>query len=98
LKISTAVIIGILFGLAAGLTALGKVNAVSPEIQMDIHNYAGWVVLLCLLFPLVDYLSGVRTTVTGIVARHPYRHLAGFFTGLALGLEFLILVAGRLAF
>ena len=87
---------GLLFGAAISLVSLGKVNVVSPDIERDLHNYAWWIVLVSMLFPMADYLSGVRTTLTGVVTRHPYRHLAGFFTGLAVGLALLLLVSQRL--
>jgi len=88
--------VGLLFGAAIGLMSLGKVNVVNPTIEMDLHNYSWWIVLASMLAPMADYLSGVRTTLTGVITRHPYRHFAGFFTGLAVGLGFLLLLSPRL--
>jgi len=34
--------------------------------------------------------------VIGFIARQPFRHIAGFFTGLAVGLLALILVAPQI--
>jgi hypothetical protein len=45
LKISTAVIVGQFFGAAIGLVSLGKVSVVSPDVEMNLHNYAWWIVV-----------------------------------------------------
>ena len=96
MKISSAVIVGLLFGAAIGLVSLGKVNVVSPDIELNLHNYAWWIVVGSMLVPMADYLSGVRTTLTGVATSHPYRHFAGFFTGWAVGLALLLLLSARL--
>lgn len=94
MKISTASLLGLLFGLAIGLIALGRVNiGISPQTTTMVRDYAWWIVVMSMLIPFADYLTGIRTTLMGIVTRHPYRHLAGFFTGLALGLGLFLLIA-----
>lgn len=95
-KISTAVVLGVLTGVVIGLVGMGTVVALNPRIGTMIHNYAWWIVLLSMLAPLADYLTGIRTTLLGVVTRHPYRHLAGFLCGLAVGLAFLLLLSPRL--
>jgi hypothetical protein len=57
-----------------------------------------WIVLLSLLVPLVDYFvsTSLPATIIGYVARQPFRHMAGFFTGLAVGLLALILMAPQM--
>jgi hypothetical protein len=57
-----------------------------------------WIVLLSSLVLLADYSvsTSLPTTVIGFVTRQPFRHLTGFFTGLAVGLLALILVATRI--
>jgi len=96
LKIPTSTVLGLLAGAAVALVGMGKVNGLNPEIVMRIHDDVWWVVVLSMLVPLADYLTGVRTTLLGVVAGHPFRHLAGFFTGLAVGLGFLLLLSARL--
>jgi hypothetical protein len=97
LKISTTTVFGLLFGVAIGLFDLGRITvpAISQYLGM-IQGYVWWIVVLCMWVPLADYLSGMRTTVTGVVTGYPFRHLAGFFTGLAVGLGLLLLLAPRL--
>ena len=97
MKISTTTALGLLFGAAIGLFDLGRVSVpVSSQYSELIHPYVWWIVVLSMLVPLADYLSGMRTTVTGVVTGHPFRHLAGFFTGLAVGLGLLLLLAQKL--
>lgn len=96
MKISTAVVLGLLTGAAIGLVGMGAVAALSPRIGTTIHNYAWWIVLVSMLVPLADYLTGIRTTLLGVVTRHPYRHLAGFFCGVAVGLAFFLLLSPKL--
>ena len=101
MKVSTTTVIGLVFGLAAGIIGLGRANSVSPQlanIASQIHQYMLWIVLLSLLVPLADYFvsTNLPTTVIGFVARQPFRHLAGFFTGLAVGLLVLILIAPQI--
>jgi len=57
-----------------------------------------WIVLVSLLVPFFDYFvsTGLPTTVLGYITRQPFRHVAGFFTGLAVGLLALILFAPRI--
>ncbi len=97
MKISSAVVLGLLTGAVTGFVGMGTVVGLNPRIGVIIHNYAWWIVLLCMLVPLADYLSGIRTTLLGVVTRHPYRHLAGFFCGVAVGLAFLLLLLPNLA-
>ncbi|MGA2790484.1 MAG: hypothetical protein ABSF00_06935 [Candidatus Bathyarchaeia archaeon] len=97
LKISMAVVFGLVFGVAIGLIGIGGANvSFSPEVVGMLGRYAWWIVFLSMLVPLADYLSGVRTTLTGVLFGHPFRHVAGFFTGLAVGLAFLLLLASIL--
>ena len=97
LKISMATVFGLLFGVAIGLIGMGGANvSFSPQVVGMLGRYAWWIVFLSMLVPLADYLSGVRTTLTGVLTGHPFRHVAGFFTGLAVGLAFLLLLASRL--
>lgn len=96
MKIGTAVVLGILTGAALGLAGMGTIAALSPRIGMMIHNYSWWIVLASMLVPLADYVSGVRTTLLGVVTRHPFRHLAGYFCGLAFGLTLLLLISPKL--
>ena len=101
MKVSTATVIGLLAGFVIGVIGLGQANSVSPDLAnlaSKIHQYMLWIVLLSLLVPLADYFvsTGLTTTVIGFVARQPLRHLAGFFTGLAVGLLVLILLAPQI--
>jgi hypothetical protein len=90
-------VLGFLIGVGIGLigTNTFPVGA-SGQITGLIGKYAWWIVVLSLLIPFLDYLTGIRTTFMGIVTRHPYRHLAGFFTGLAFGLGLFLLIAARI--
>jgi hypothetical protein len=97
LKISSATLTGFLVGVATGIVSVGQVIALSPQIVAIIHQDSWWIVVLSMLVPLADYLTGVRTTFLGLVTRHPYRHLAGFFAGLSFGLGLFLLLAPRLA-
>jgi len=101
MKVSTTTIIGILVGFAVGIVGLGRANNISPyldNIAPKIHQCMFWVVLLSLLVPLADYFvsTNLPTTVIGYVTRQPFRHLAGFFTGLAIGLLALMLFAPQI--
>ena len=40
--------------------------------------------VLSMIVPLADYLTGVRTTFVGVITRHPSCHLVGFFSGLSV--------------
>jgi len=98
LKVSTATIIGLIIGLGIGMVGFGQANNVSPHLAaygLQIHQYMLWIVLLSLLPALADYFvsTNLPTTVIGFIARQPFRHLAGFFTGLAVGLLVFILLA-----
>lgn len=88
--------LGLLFGAALGVISMGRVTVVSPQLGANVHNYAWWIVVLSMLVPLYDYLTGVKTTVVGVVTRHPFRHWAGFFAGLSVGLGILLLLAARI--
>ena len=101
MKVSTATLIGLLVGFVIGMIGLGRASSVSPDLAnlaSKIHQYMLWIVLLSLLVPLADYFvsTSLPATVIGFVARQPFRHLAGFFTGLAVGLLALILLAPQL--
>ena len=97
LKISATTVLGLLFGVAIGLYDLGRINVpAGSQYLVMIQRYVWWIVVLSMLVPLADYLSGMRTTVTGVVTGHPFRHLAGFFAGLAVGLGLLLLLAQTL--
>jgi hypothetical protein len=101
MKVSTTTVIGLLAGFAIGIVGLGRANSVSPNlanVASKIHQYMLWIVLLSLLVPLADYFvsTSLPTTIIGFVARQPFRHLAGFFTGLAVGLLALILIAPQM--
>jgi hypothetical protein len=99
MKTSTTTVIGILAGFVIGIIGFGRTNNASSEvanIASQIHPYMLWIVLLSLLVPLADYVlvsTNLPTTVLGFIARQPFRHLAAFFTGLAVGLLAFILVA-----
>jgi len=101
MKVSTTTVIGLLAGFAVGVIGLGRANGISPElanVASQIHQYMLSIVLLSLLVPLADYFvsTNLPTTVIGFLARQPFRHLAGFFTGLAVGLLVLILIAPQM--
>ena len=101
MKVSTATVVGLLFGFVIALIGLGRVNIPSPELAnfaSKIHEYMLWIVLVSLLVPFFDYFvsTGLPTTVLGYITRQPFRHVAGFFTGLAVGLLALILFAPRI--
>lgn len=101
IKVSTTTVIGILSGFAIGIIGLGRANSVSPDlanVASKIHQNMLWILLLTLLVPLADYFvsTSLPTTIIGFVARQPFRHLAGFFTGLAVGLLGLILLAPQM--
>lgn len=88
---------GLLFGAAIGLVGVGRVPALvySSEVSGIVGRYGWWIVVLCMIVPLAEYLSGVRTTFTGMITRHPFRHMAGFFAGVSVGLGLFILLAPR---
>ncbi len=101
MKVSTTTVIGVLAGFVIGIIGLGRTNGVSPDLANlapKIHQYMLWLVLLSLLVPLADYFvsTNLPTTIIGYVARQPFRHVAGFFTGAAVGLLALILIAPQM--
>jgi len=97
MKVSTATVLGLLFGVGVGLVGNGNLNIpLSSQLAAVLHRDGWWIVTLSMLAPLFDYLTGVRTTLMGVITRHPYRHWAGFFAGLAVGVGFLLLLAPRL--
>ncbi len=101
MKVSTTTVVGLLVGFAIGVVGLGRVSSISPDlanVAPKIHQYALWIVLLTLLVPLADYFvsTSLPATIIGFVARQPFRHLAGFFTGIAVGLLALILIAPQM--
>ena len=52
--------------------------------------------VLSMIVPLADYLTGVRTTFVGVITRHPSCHLVGFFSGLSVARELFLLLSPRL--
>jgi hypothetical protein len=101
MKVSTATVAGVVVGFGVGIIGLGRVNGLSTELATvapKIHQYMLWIVLLSLLVPLADYFvsTNLPTTIIGFLARQPFRHVAGFFTGFATGLLALILVAAQM--
>ena len=101
MRVSTTTLIGILAGFVTGIIGLGRANSISPDLAnlaTKINQYMLWIVLLSLLVPLADYFvsTGLPTTIIGYVTRQPFRHIAGFFTGLAVGLLVLILLAPQI--
>jgi len=101
LKVSTSTVIGVIAGFAIGIIGFGRANSVSSSlanVAPKIHQYMLWIVLLSLLVPLADYFvsTGLPATVIGYVTRYPFRHVAGFFTGLAVGLLALIIFAPQI--
>jgi len=101
MKVSTSTVIGVIAGFAIGIIGFGQANSVSPSlanVAPKIHQYMLWIVLLSLLVPLADYFvsTGLPATVIGYVTRYPFRHVAGFFTGLAVGLLALIIFAPQI--
>jgi hypothetical protein len=97
MKVSTATLLGLLSGVAIGFLSNGSVNVpLGSQLGILLHRDAWWVVVLSMLVPLFDYLTGVRTTLMGVVTHHPYRHWAGFFAGLAVGMGMLVLLGSRL--
>jgi hypothetical protein len=100
MKVSTATLIGLLAGFVIGVVGIGRAN-LTPDlanVALKIHPYMLWIVLLSLLVPLADYFvsTSLPATVIGYVTRQPFRHIAGFFTGLALGLLALIVFAPQI--
>jgi len=101
MKVSTATVIGLVVGFVIGIIGLGRANTVSPDlanVASKIHQYMLWIVLLSLLVPLADYFvsTSLPATIIGFVAHQPFRHIAGFFTGLAVGLLALIILAPQI--
>ena len=101
MKVSATTVVGLIAGFVIGIIGLGRANSVSPDlasVASKIHPYMLWIVLLSLLVPLADYFvsTGLPTTIIGFVTRQPFRHLSGFFTGLAVGLLALILFAPQM--
>jgi hypothetical protein len=102
MKVSTTTVVGLVGGFLIGIVGLGQANSLSPElanIAPKIHQYMLWIVLVSLLVPLADYFvsTSLPATVIGYVARYPFRHVAGFFTGLAVGLLALVLIVSQMS-
>jgi hypothetical protein len=95
MRVTSATIFGLIIGLAVGIVSIGQVVALNPQVGAIIHQDAWWIVVLSMVPPLYDYLTGVRTTMLGMVTRHPYRHVAGFFAGLSVGLGFFLLLSPK---
>ena len=98
MKVSTATVIGLVAGVVIGLIGFGQASSISPQLTnyaSKIHEYWLWILMLSLLVPLADYFvsTNLPTTIIGYVARQPFRHVAGFFTGLAVGLLALVIFA-----
>ena len=101
MKVSTTTVVGVVVGFATGVIGFGRVNSVDPNLanaSSKIHPYMLWIVLLSLLVPFADYFvsTNLPTTIVGYITRQPFRHVAGFFTGLAVGLLALILLAPQM--
>ncbi len=101
MKVASTTVIGLLSGVVVYIIGLGQANGLSSQlanVASQIHQNMLWIVLLSLLVPLVDYFvsTSLPATVIGYVARQPFRHLAGFFTGLSVGLLALILIAPQI--
>ena len=97
MKISTTTAVGLLFGVVIGVISMFRIDIPSiPRYAELVHRYAWWIVVLCMLVPLADYLSGSRTTLGGVLTGHPFRHLAGFFAGVAVGLAVMLLIGPSL--
>jgi hypothetical protein len=97
MKVSAATVLGLLCGVVIGLLSNGNLNVpLGSQPGTLLHRDAWWVVVLSMMVPLFDYLTGVRTTLMGVITHHPYRHWAGFFAGLAVGIGLLLLLAPRL--
>jgi hypothetical protein len=101
MKVASTTVIGLLAGFVVYIVGLGRANSLGPELASAasiIHHGMLWIVLLSLLVPLVDYFvpTSLSATIIGYVARQPFRHMAGFFTGLAVGLLALILMAPQM--
>jgi len=103
MKVSTTTVIGLIVGFVLGIIGLGvgNIGSVSPELANYtpwIHEHILWIVLLSLLVPLADYFvsTNLPTTIIGYVARQPFRHVAAFFTGLAVGLLAFIVLAPQM--
>jgi hypothetical protein len=93
MKVSSSTLLGFAIGIGAGIVSIGQVVALNPQIGVAIHEDAWWIVVLSIVPPLYDYLTGVRTTMLGVVTRHLYRHVAGFFAGLSVGFGFFLLLS-----
>ena len=101
MKVASTTLIGLLTGFVIYVIGPGRANSLSPElanVASKIHQNMLWIVLLSLLVPLADYFvsTSLPATIIGYVTRQPFRHLAGFFTGLAVGLLALILIAPQM--
>jgi hypothetical protein len=97
MKVSATTVLGLVAGFAIGVIGLGQANSVSPDlanVASKINPYMLLIVLLSLLVPLADYFvsTNLPTTIIGYLARQPFRHLAGFFTGIAVGLLAIIII------
>jgi len=101
MKVSTTTVVGLIAGFVIGIIGLGRANNVSADLAnyaSKIHQYMLWIVLLSLLVPLADYFvsTNLPTTAIGFIMHQPFRHVAGFFTGLAVGLLAIILFAPQI--
>ena len=101
MKVSTSTVMGLIAGGVIGLIGLGQASGLSltlASLAPKVQQHMLLIVLLSLLLPLADYFvsTNLPTTVIGFIARQPFRHIAGFFTGLAVGLLALILVAPQI--
>jgi len=97
MKVATATGFGFLIGLLAGLLATrGGMFSGAAQLSSVIQRYAWPIVVACTLVPLVDYLKGMRSTLTGSLTGHPFHQLAGFFLGIASGLGLFLVLIVRL--
>jgi predicted small integral membrane protein len=96
MKVSATTVTGLVVGLATGLFGtLGSQLGVRLDWVGLIQRDAWWIVVLSMIVPLVDYLRGMRTSVVGSLTGHPFHQIAGFFTGLAVGLGLFLLYIAK---
>ena len=96
MKVSATTVTGFIVGLATGfIGTLGTQLGLGSDWVGLIQRDAWWIVVLSMIVPLVDYLRGMRTSVVGSLTGHPFHQIAGFFTGLSVGLGLFLLYLAR---
>lgn len=97
MKVTTTTVIGLVIGLVAGfLGSRGGMISGASQLSSVINKNAWTIVVLSSLVPLIDYLKGMRSTVTGSLTGHPFHQVAGFFMGLAVGLGVFLIFLTRM--